>query len=200
MVHIKFDYRQEINNYECNTDDNFLLICKNYILNKKLNPKIVYFNYNGNRFFLKDINPRMTIGEEMNNTSQKDNEMKILVYILEKEMRTPSMFSINQENNTIPPNILLNNLNNENEEEEENQENEDSKENEEKNENKKNNEMNEDNEKILVLNEKINILEVPLFKDKFENKNNNYLFREYIFLILEYLFIDLIVSLGYTKN
>lgn len=160
MVLIKFDYRQEINNYECNTDDNFLLICKNYILNKKLNPKIVFFSYNGNRFFLKDINPRMSIGEEMNRTSQKDNEMKILVYILEKEMRTPSMFSINQENNTIPPNILINNLNNENEEYEENkenEENEDSKENEEKNENKKNNEMNEDSEKILVLNEKNNV-------------------------------------------
>ena len=199
MVLIKFDYRQEINNYECNTDDNFLLICKNYILNKKLNPKIVFFSYNGNRFFLKDINPRMSIGEEMNRTSQKDNEMKILVYILEKEMRTPSMFSINQENNTIPPNILINNLNNENEEYEENkenEENEDSKENEEKNENKKNNEMNEDSEKILVLNEK-NILEVPLIKDKFENKNNNFLFRVYIFLILEYLLIDLIVSLGF---
>ena len=190
MVLIKFEYIQEIDNYECNPDDNFLLICKNYILTKKLNPKIVYFNYNGNNFFLKDINPKMTIGEEMNDTSKNDNQMKILVYILEKEMRTPSMFSINQENqenNTIPPNILSNNLINENEE------------NEEKNENNRKNENNEmyvDNEKILVLNEKT-ILEVPIFKDKFEDKNNNYLFRVYIFLILEYLIIDLIVSLGF---
>ena len=143
MVLIKFDYRQEINNYECKADDNFLVICKNYILNKKFNPRIVYFSYDGKRFFLKDINPRTTIGEEMNKISQKDNEMKILVYILEKEMRTPSMFSINEENNTIPLNIQSNNLNNENEENEENEEkeeNEDSKENEEKKENNRKNE------------------------------------------------------------
>jgi len=163
MVLIKFHYIQEIDNYECNSDNNLLLICKIYILNKKLEPKIVYFSYNGKTLNLRNKNYSKTIGEEMNKASLIVNEMEILVNTVENDMRisnTSSNSQENQENNTIPLNILSDNLNNENQENQETieiQENQETIENEEQNENNrkneknKNNEKYEDSEKILVF-------------------------------------------------